>query len=215
MKKFLVCLVLPFLIISCSTESEFNPSESNNAKGLGLSADSPIPQNSANPFDKKGKEYYDSVWIYLKNSKVPNANQVITDQMKLTISSEELALIIGDPENKLIATVESSSLSREAKIHLEQFVKTLLGRQNREYKTAYNDIVSYETALQESSTLNEQEKEIILTTTSITRYSLYAETEEHKDRDWETSVANRQANPDYDPYKTSIVSVILLLRKLV
>ena len=215
MKKFLLCLVLPFLVISCSTESDFNPSENSNSKGLGLSADSPIPRNSSNPFDKKGKEYYDSVGIYLKNSKVPNANQVITDQMKLTISSEELALIISNPENKLIATVESSSLSREAKIHLEQFVKTLLNWQNCVYKTIYNDIVSYEAVIQESKTLNEQEKEIILTTTSITRYSLYAETEEHKDRDWETSVANRQANTDSDPYKASIVSVMLLLRKLV
>ncbi|WP_348811289.1 hypothetical protein [Flavobacterium maritimum] len=215
MKKFLLCLVLPFLVISCSTESDFNPSENSNASGPGLSADSPIPQNSSNPFDKIGKEYYDSVGKYLKNNKVPNDNQVISDQMKLIISSEELALIITDPENKLIATVERSILSREAKIHLEQFVNTLLKRQNREYKTVYNDIVSYETAIQESKTLNEQEKEIILTTTSITRYSLYAETEEHKDRDWETSVANKQANTNSDPYKASIVSVILLLRKLV
>ncbi|MDR6845580.1 hypothetical protein [Flavobacterium granuli] len=230
MKKFLLCFVLTFLVISCSTESDFNPSENSNSNGVALKSSSKIPENKANPFDAKGKEYYDVLTIYFqKNTRAKTLTET-TDQIQflsknyvssalstqrlVTITLEQVSLIMNDPENQLMAIIDSCALSAAAKEDLISFIKVLLEQQGQEYSEVYDAIVMYEASVIESTTLEENEKETILTVSSVSRYALYADSE-HKDRDWEILVANRKAQKSFNSYKTTIVSMIALFRKFV
>lgn len=189
---------------------------------------SKIPKNQANPFDAKGKEYYDLITVYLQNNIVPNSIQATTDQIRylsknysnssqtsrriVLITLEQVALIMEDPENELTAIVESCALSNEAKLDLINFIQVLIAQQGLAYAEVYDSIVAYEAAIIESTTLEQYEKETILTISSVTRYALYADSE-HKDRDWEISVANRKAKKAFNSYNATIVAVMLLFRK--
>ena len=223
MKNFLLCIVLSFLVISCSNDSDFAISASSNEKGVEVKKMSQIPQNKANPFEAKGKEHFDVLTLYLKNNKIPNSINEMTDQIqfvlqnygklrhanKSTVSftSEQFTMIMDNLENQF----ESCSLSTKVKHYLKNFVHALLAREGDDYSDLYNYIVSYETGILESTALNNDEKETILTVSSISRYALYVDPK-HKDRDWETSVANRKIQPAFNSYQASIVSVIALIK---
>ncbi|MNS18526.1 hypothetical protein D3C72_502210 [compost metagenome] len=231
MKIFVLCFVLSFFAVSCSIEPD-SPSGNISNNGAELLINSDLPENKANPFDGKGKKYYDLLIAYLQNNRVPNSISEVTDQIQflfanypsdwstgrgpLSISSEELVLIMNDPKYKLSEIIESSSLSSVAKLDLVNFIQTLSVQQDMEYAEVYKYIVSYESTIIESTKLSGDEKEIILSVSSVSRFALYAESGGgDTDRDWETSVANRKKQRVFDHYKASIVSVLVLFGKLV
>ncbi len=229
MKNFLLCIVLSFLVISCSSESDFNNSVNPNSVAIALQFKSSIPQNSANPFDTEGKKYFDLLNMYSKSNKVPNSSKGVTEQIQflsknygstsfskrstIPFTPEQVTLIMGDPINQLRVILESCSLSTGVKHYLMNFVQALIEKQGLEYPELYQYIIFYETEIIESTLLNEDEKETILTVSSISRYALYVDSK-HKDRDWETSVGNRKAEPIFNSYRASIISVMALLKKL-
>jgi hypothetical protein len=229
MKNFLLCIVLSFLVISCSTESDFNHSVTPHSIAVALQSKSQIPLNNANPFDTAGKKYFDLLNIYLKNNKVPNSIKGVTEQIQflsknygsasftsrstVAFTPEQVTLIMGDPINQLRIILESYSLSTEVKHYLVNFLQALVEQQGLEYPELYHFIISYETGIIESTLLNEDEKETILTVSSISRYALYVDSK-HKDRDWETSVGNKTVQPIFDSYHGTIITVIASLRKL-
>lgn len=227
MKNFLVCIVLPFLVVSCSTDSEFNASEEINSIGLEESPSSKIPENQANPFDAKGKKYRELLDIYWANNGVPNSALEISKQihfvsmnlkrggfsnkLSTTIQAEEITRIINDPLQHLTEIVGASSLGDEAKLVLIYFIESLIEHKEYDYEAMYDHIVSYETFVMNSPALTEKEKEFLLSVTAISRYSMDAESK-HKDRDWEISVGNKVKQSVNDKYAVSIVSIIAMLR---
>ena len=229
MKNFLLCIVLSFLVISCSTESDFNHSVTPHSIAVALQSKSQIPLNNANPFDTAGKKYFDLLNIYLKNNKVPNSIKGVTEQIQflsknygsasftsrstVAFTPEQVTLIMNDPINQLRIILESSSLSTKVKYYLINFVHALIEKQGLKYPELYHYIISYESGIIESNLLNEGEKETILTVSSISRYALYVDSK-HKDRDWETSVGNKSVLPIFDSYHGTIITVIASLREL-
>ena len=228
MKNFLLCMVLSFFVISCSTDSDFNNSENRNVAEF--KNNSKIPENLANPFDAKGKKYYELLKAYLKNNGTPHSIKEVTKQIQfisskydstsstnkssISVAPEQITWIMGNPESSLTEIVGISSLGSAAKINLINFLQSLIANNGQEYIAVYNSIVSYESTIVESTTLSEEEKETILTVSSVSRYALYSDSE-HKDRDWEISVANRKNQKEFDSYKASIVSVLALFRKFI
>jgi hypothetical protein len=227
MKNFLVCIVLPFLVISCSTDSDFNSSEEINSIAIEKSGNSKIPENKANPFDAKGKKYYDLLDIYLRNNGLPNSIEGISKQIQFVpmhlksagyskristfISLEEIAGIVDNPLGSLTEIVGTSSLSGEAKRVLIDFIESLIANEAYEYDAMYGYIVSYETYVMSSTILNENEKEYLLSVTALSRYSMDAESK-NKDRDWEISVGNRKKQTFKGKYDVSIITIIASLR---
>lgn len=188
-----------------------------------------IPQNKANPFDREGKKYFDLLTIYLENNKVPNSIKKMTSQIEFlsrnygsgnftsrsagAFTPQQVALIMGDPVAQLKVILENSSLSSEVKYQLLNFFQMLLEKQKLDYHEVYNYIISYESEIIGSTTLKKDEKETILTVSSISTYALYVDSK-HKDRDWETSVGNREVEPLFNTYQASVVSVIALMKML-
>ena len=229
MKNYLLCAILSFATISCSTESDVDPSLTSDSNLSKLNTKSQVPHNNANPFEGRGKEYFDLLTIYLDNNKVPNSATEMTEQIQFmfqnydtkqyasrstaSLTSKQVAMVLSEPEKQLIAILESCSLRLEVRKELIHFVQALLAQQYSEYLEQYNYIVSYETKILENTTMSADEKETILSVTSVSRYALYANSK-HRDRDWEISVGNRKAQPTFLSYQATIISVILLSKKL-
>ena len=229
MKNILLCSILLCLLISCSTESDFNASKANPDaldKSTGVL---PEPANKANPFDFKGKLYYDRLREYQQQNQFPNSiselnrqisfigspfeKKSITGKSILFFTDEIVQSIMDDPDNKMISIVENSELSDSAKTSLINFLQGLIIQRELDFSTSYNYIVDYENTVIGNNTWQEEESETILTVSSISRYSLYSEAEQ-KDRDWDKSSSNKQAELFFSANEVSIISVIALLERI-
>lgn len=229
MKNILLGSILLCLLISCSTESDSNASKANPDaldKSTGVL---PEPANKANPFDFKGKLYYDMLREYQEQNQFPNSiselnrqisfigspfeKKSITGKSILFFTDEIVQSIMDDPDNKMISIVENSELSDSAKTSLINFLQGLIIQREIDFSTGYNYIVDYESAVIGNNTWQEEESETILTVSSISRYSLYSEAEQ-KDRDWDKSGSNKQVEPFFSANEVSIISVIALLGRI-
>ncbi|MNR45584.1 hypothetical protein D3C85_1644470 [compost metagenome] len=77
-----------------------------------------------------------------------------------------------------------------AKNSLSNFMNDALLWDNVPYEDIHQLILLYELSVMNNDLFNTEDKRIILTTSSITRYALYYD-EERKDKDWGASVGNR------------------------
>lgn len=225
MKNFYLLIIFLFLLSSCSTDE--NPSK----EVIAVSSKNPaLAQNKMNPFDEKGKKYYELLSVYLKTNDASNSIKEITHQIQfvskdfkssnstdkrtMSISDQDIVLIMNDPHNKLVEIVETSNLEVETKTTLLNFVQTLIDRQGDDYQDVYSYIIVFETNVIQSTTINQDDRDLILTISSISRYALYMEWS-RKDRDWETSVGNRGNNPFFDINEEAIISLLAILDNLI
>lgn len=229
MKNLLLCIAVSLFFISCSTDSDFDNSEN----GVNLSLVSNIseaPENKANPMDLKGKTFYEALTLYSEKNKFPNSIDEITSQIKfvsakigsksitsrrvIEFNDDIVQSIMTDPDNIMISIVQNSSLGSVAKGELIAFLQDLISRRQQEFDVNYNFITTYENTIILNQTLSADDKDTILAVTSISRYSLYSESE-RKDRDWETSVGSKIAKPFFKRNQVSIISIIALLQQLI
>lgn len=229
MKNLPLCIAFLCFLFSCSTGSDFEISEDLKNETRPIENKISFPLNKANPFDAQGRKYYDAIQLYLKNNKNPNSSEEITNQLgfisnfynsnlthkssSLVITHEQVLLILSDPSNRLLEVVESCSISTESKAELLVFVQTLIARQNEQYSEIRDFIIAFDDAIIANTQINDDEKESILTVTSISSYALYAEYE-RKDRDWENSAGTRKLDVFFAPNEAPIVSVIALLNQI-
>lgn len=229
MKNFLLCIVFSFFLISCSVDSDLEKSEiATNASTETTNFN--IPKNKANSFDSAGMKYYNALNTYLQNNQRPNSIKEIADQIKFTskyysasqltdrnaifFTDEIVEAIMADPDNIMIAIVNGSTLSAQAKTTLINFLQNLILHREEQFTIIYGYIVSYESTIIPNTTFSEDEKETILTVASISRYSLYSEAE-RKDRDWETSVGSKSVKPFFAKNEAATISIIALLGKII
>lgn len=230
MKKFPLCIVILYFLFSCSTGSDFEISEDLKNETSPVENKISFPLNKANPFDAQGRKFYDAIQLYLKNNKNPNSSEEITNQLgfiskyynsnlthkssSLVITHEQVLLILSDPSNKLLEVVESCSISAQSKAELLVFVQTLIARQDEQYSEIRDFIIAFDDTIIANTQLNPDEKESILTVTSISSYALYAEYE-RKDRDWENSAGTKKPDVFFSPNQAPLVSVIALLNQII
>ncbi|KQW99464.1 hypothetical protein [Flavobacterium sp. Root420] len=229
MKNILLCSILLCLLISCSTESDFNASKGNPDTLNKSTGVLPDPANKANPFDFKGKLYYDTLREYQGENQFPNSIDELNKQIRfigspfekksktgksiLFFTDEIVHSIMDDPDNKMISIVENSELSDSAKISLIDFLQGLIIQRELDFSISYNYIVEYESTVIGNGSWQEEESETILTVASISRYSLYSEAEQ-KDRDWDKSSSNKPADLFFSTNEVSIISIIALLETI-
>ncbi|MBU0941519.1 MAG: hypothetical protein KKD36_08815 [Bacteroidetes bacterium] len=206
-------VILPLLIVSCTNDS-INDTErienkvANKKSGkLNRTMQNLSPENSANEYDIAGKLHNDILEIYLTDNyqytTIAEVNQRIksivaanTSLSALNLDAnsavdlEEINEIITNPQSKLQGTIANSSLTTIAKLSLSNFMNTVTTLENEEYESIYQTIVSYESYVITDPQFTSEDKRIILTTSSLVRYSLYF-AKERKDKDWDSSVGNR------------------------
>lgn len=218
MKKIILCIAVSFLIISCSAEEENRSEQSRSANTYVSKIES--PQNTENPFDQTGSEYYNLLHQYTTVYGYPVSSNNLANHMRYlvansqttvdAITEESIDLILAAPEAQLMAIIGNSSLSSVVKSNLKVFVTELIKRQEQGYDEIYNFIIAYENTLISDELLKQDERDTILKMTSISRYSLYAD-DRRKDRDWETAITTRPAGTTSDANERTLVTLAVLL----
>ncbi|MDX6192072.1 hypothetical protein SGQ83_22220 [Flavobacterium sp. Fl-318] len=208
-------IILPLLIISCtpdtidnieSIDSKISNKKTENTARL---MQNMTPENPANIYDFSGKLHNDILDTYLSGNYQYNTIGQISQQIEtIAAQNNDLILltsgtnlspnltviqeIINNPQSKLDQTILNSTMTIAAKDNLSNFMNDILLWENDSYEEIYQYIISFESAVIANQAFNIEDKRIMLTTSSIARYSTYYDLE-RKDKDWDTSTGHRVA----------------------
>lgn len=101
-----------------------------------------------------------------------------------TISSNE------DPVTALFIIVDESTLGSPLKLNVKDYIVNLGNLRGLDYQIVDDFIIQYEISKRQDSTLLTNEKETILSISSVSEAVLFS-AKERKDRDWETSTTSK------------------------
>lgn len=218
MKSIKLILIYVLLFNACDSNDLISESETP-SKGEAITfnkGDEP-PFNSANAYDYTGHVHSDIFNSYYDLSYLPSSLDsivaLVTTEMGKhdyykalpnynyhQFSTAYIDSIIHYPETLLQHSFDEMPLTLGAKDSLETFVEDLFVkvRAEEDYSEIYDFIVDFETSLIDSPYHTSEDKEFILTVTSIARYSIY-----NKDKK-----PDPNTDPDWDWLTTCIVGSI-------
>ncbi|MCI9843631.1 hypothetical protein [Flavobacterium pectinovorum] len=209
MKNFLLPMTaLISLLISCTNENMDDAEildTSYNYEQTSKLSDNLSPENPDNAFDIAGRIHNDILDAYLSGNysditavgvaqKVDSIAALNIDflnlDINLPINFTQIQAIIDAPEAQLQQEITTAPITNSAKICLSNFMDSLTVWEADEYAVTHQSIILWESSVINNPQFSQEEKRIMLTSSSIARYSLYY-AKERKDKDWETSVGNR------------------------
>lgn len=187
-------VILSLLIVSCSTdtidtvESINNKVSNRKSEKTARLAQDLTPENPANIYDYAGKLHNDILDVYLAGNYQYTTIAQISQQIEIiAAANNDLMLlnsgtnlpidldlvqeIVNNPQVKLDQAIVNSSMTSAAKDSLSSFMSNVILWENQSYQEIYESIISYESAVIANPVFNNEDKRIILTTSSIVRYS--------------------------------------------
>ncbi len=201
MKKILLCGVLVSfitLLSSCDSE-ELTSNHQQQLKKTSPSA------RSDNPFDAIGVLHNVLFDAYAASNNRDDTiegiavkiNELIIghsnlEQTTIAINAgftDRVEQILNYPEYSLDIIVSEVGLSVRVKTKLNDLIELASGVTTSGYPETGVDIISYEEDIITDVSLTPEEKEVVLTVSSIVKYSLY-DNGDRKDKDWDLSVGN-------------------------
>ncbi|SCY96379.1 hypothetical protein [Flavobacterium caeni] len=221
MKTLTLWTIILTLLVSCSTENETLVRDDNQTnftdeavfRKTGL-----YPENSTNIYDAAGQLYYAITEAYLLQgnisvttagtiSQVENIANMNAEYLSLrpatymSPTSERIDYILTDQQVTALDIIANSSMSSRAKLSLNSFITSLMTYRDlqKEYDYIYSFIIDYETATVADNALTANDKKIILTTSSLSRYGFYFASKHRRkprDRDWDISWGHIVAGTD-------------------
>lgn len=215
MKKLALIALLAILSF-CSDDSEIIEHRNQDLSHARLG--DTLPRNSDNAFDLAGKIHNDLLSSYYSGVIFPATTSEIAFLIdSLALWNIDFALIKGSnyagvnatrvdylvtPRDSCVTRViNSSSLSVYARSSLKTFVENLqfITDDEKDYEPIYHFIAAYEADVLGDTSLTPKDKEVILITTSIARFSVYAKKKRPKkneDPDWAWLTANIMVGAD-------------------
>ena len=211
MKTFTLWANILILFTACSGDNEtsiLNCSKDKAASNLMLRKTGLYPENAENTFDAAGQLQNDIIEIYLAQGNPPGTTATaISNVESIANANAEFQALRPDNYTSPLASridyimnkqaeglsiIDNSSMSLNAKLSLTGFISTVMSYRDlqKEYDFIYKFIIDYETGIVADNALTSNDKKIILTTTSITRYGFYFASKHRRkprDRDWDIS----------------------------
>lgn len=208
----LICLSFLFTLDSCSTDASYvstdtpRSADANNKINYYNSRKGDImPANSENPYDSAGRiptELYDT--YAAENSIVASDGSIIHAPIAVNslrgthfdpILSGKVTFINSDNRTNLFEVIATSNMSSTGKFILSDFIRSFqfLSKKEDRFVLLYDFVVKFERGILTNTLLTEIDKKIILTSSSIVRYSTYAVREESVDAidpDWTKLIAH-------------------------
>lgn len=190
----LMCYSISLILQSCSTDSESTIDNAPNSfekrthytKYNSISSRI-IPDNSANPYDEAGRRLYkQKSYVILQNLQKGSIISSVKSSDTNSLSSGKVSPILLDSLSELVA---NGDLSVEAKLSFSRFINSLLllSKTEERYEVLYDFIVVYEASVLINEAFTENDKEVVLTNSSVVRYETYEESitpPKNKDPDW-------------------------------
>lgn len=214
MKFFILCLVVFPFCMSCSdaSDSSFVSATTNANTYLFTNKVGDVsPANPLNPFDVAGQvhtelyaAYYEDDSLAVELSDVINRVLIVSNQNETFVSlstssysidSTTLSSLIGKISCCSAEVIENSLATDEAALSLQSFISTLVPfcDEEADYSIIHSFITSYENNVLESKNIPVLDKQVILITTSIIRYSTYERKKRPKkntDPEWDLMIGN-------------------------
>lgn len=217
--KNLIYLLFAVLLCSCSSESlETAEAQNRVAEMQNSRFGDTLPQNSDNEYDYAGKIHNDILTAYYGGAFFPSTiaeiAQIVDSLANLhpdftaikgssyvPVSVTRVEYLLADRDSTMARVLGSSGLSLHAKQFLTGFMEDLddLIADDEDYDSIHSFITTLETAIISDSLLSFNEKEVLFTTTSIARYTVYMKRKRPKknqDPDWDWLTANIMGGTD-------------------
>ncbi len=218
-------------LVSCSSDNETTNSE--NVNSIYAQRVTTLPGNDANPYDEVGWLYNELFDTYYTNGNLGGTVSQIASQVQtIADANTSFNLIKGSPYHNVSSTrvqylvehattcvndvITASSMSTAGKSSLTSFVNsfiTFLSTEN-DCDVIYQKVVAYENEVLHSVALNNTDKRIILTTTSVTRYLSYRNNKKPKkntDPDWTVLIGNIVASTEGAEYGSAEAATMALV----
>lgn len=198
MKNLLLTGLIIFLG-SCSND-DFDNSDVSLISKETDNKDKSLDLKKANASEKNFKEVPAGKYILLVPAKIKGKvvsvlrDQISRSELKIyqknnsdldTISSDQ------DPVGTLLIIADESTLGSSLKLDVKGYIVNLSNLRGQQYNIVDDFIIQYEISKRQDSTLLTNEKETILSISSISEAVLFSE-KERKDRDWETSTTSKR-----------------------
>lgn len=203
MKKIYSCLLIMTFFASCADDEniaqENTPALSNRDGG------DILPAYNANPHDNAGRIYdelfdayydgtsrtkeVDTVIAAVESIAKANTSFIgINGSVYLPLSTERVQYLADRSNGDIAAIVGTSGLSAAAKVSFSNFLISIVALYHSETDalTMYSAVIKYEETVLNSNLLTANDRRVILTTTSIIRYS--------------SSRAKKKPKKNTDPY---------------
>lgn len=208
MKSNFLILIFAMLCIACDSHDLISDTEAvEHPEATMLKRGETPPFHSANVYDYAGQVHSDIFNSYYDLPPLPTSLDsvvaLVTTEMAAhdyfkglsnyhynAFTTATVDSIIQYPTVALETAIDASSLSLTAKGSLKTFIDDLFLKVNEEedYADVYDFILDYEVLLIDSIDYRADEKEFILTVTSIARHSIYNKEKKPKqpyDPDWD------------------------------
>lgn len=227
MKNYYLYLTSLLLFVSCNTSESVEVSKMNTLAKLELEGNE-LPYNPINSFDYTGQIHNEVLLTYFDQPMRPksidsilsiiqlNVNEYSLINPNVSISSDEIQVLVTNPEIALDSFLSSSLLSESSKNNLEDFISSVIIQLNEDvnYEALYEHIIEYESTVAANIYFTANEKEIILSITSIIRHSTYMRKKKPKknlDMDWDwltTNIVGTAAGSSGDVSKAITVALV-------
>ncbi|WP_395047857.1 hypothetical protein [Flavobacterium sp.] len=217
--------------VSCSSDNETTNSENANSHSAKLITT--LPGNDANPYDEVGWLYNELFDTYYTNGNLGGTvPQIITKVQTIADASSSFNSIKGSsyhnvssaivlnllehPTTCVNDVISASSMSTSAKSSLSNFINSFIIFLDNETDcdVIYDKIVAYENGVLLNSSLNQTDKRIIFTTTSVARHSAYRANKKPKkntDPDWTVLIGNIIASTEGAEYGSAEAATMALV----
>lgn len=219
MKNFYSYFIFMPFFISCTNECDLSESNTLSSNERGLTE---MPANSENPYDAAGRLYTELFDAYYESDTLPTTITTIAARVELlgsaniefsglkttayqTVSPSQMQYILSHPSTIVTEIITASGMTTGAKSSLSTFVSalSLLYVKEESGEVFYNFVANYEEAVIADSQFTETDKRIILTTTSIARYSscrILKRPKKNTDPNWVLTTSNIIAATDGNSY---------------
>jgi hypothetical protein len=195
----LICVSFLYSLNSCTTDTSFgssDPSERVDAKSAinyhNTRIGDAMPANTENPYDSAGQIYNELFKTYSASDSLPKSISTIASRFDSivrsnsafnnikgtdfhSLSADKVVNVISNSTISFSDCIANSEMTVVAKLSLTDFIHSLLflSKQEDRYAVLYDFVVKYERSILTDPLLTEMDKQIILTTSSIARYSTY------------------------------------------
>ncbi|RAR46463.1 hypothetical protein [Flavobacterium lacus] len=209
MKTIYLRFLLLFLFAACTPEEKDIVEEP--VLNSHVSRANVSPSNPFNPYDEVGAVYGDLMAIYYDKDSVvteldsllhsvetiafslPAFSTVSSTYVSPTVSA--IDSILAAPNDRLAACIMDSSLSLAAQLRLTAFANTALvyALDSSEYHVFYDHATAFELEVQSDFGYTAFDKQVLLTSSAIFRYTVYAKKKKPKkntDPEWDLMVGN-------------------------